>query len=108
MGIEVRRGREFQAGDRKGAGDVAVVNETFARLFFPNEDAIGKLVRPQRGGDVEPWSEIVGVVADNKYAFYSEAPMPQLSLHSCRGAGGYSSRFGRRPGRQPRSAPFAG
>ncbi|SPE36991.1 Permease (fragment) [Candidatus Sulfopaludibacter sp. SbA6] len=68
MGIRVVRGREFQAADRKGAPAVAVVNETFARLEFRDGDAVGKLVRP-RTGDTEPWREIVGVVADNKYAF---------------------------------------
>ncbi|HEV3197286.1 MAG TPA: ABC transporter permease [Bryobacteraceae bacterium] len=77
MRIEVRRGREFQPSDRKGAPAVAIVNQSFARLLFPNGDALGKLVRPQTANP-EPWREIVGVVADNKYAFYSEAPSPQL------------------------------
>jgi putative ABC transport system permease protein len=77
MGIEVRCGREFQAADRKGAPAVAVANEAFARLLFPNGDALGKLVR-LHWDESEPWREIVGVVADNKYAFYSEAPSPQL------------------------------
>ena len=77
MGIGVRRGREFQTADREGAPAVAIVNEAFARLFFPNGDALGKLVRTH-SADTEPWREIVGVVADNKYAFYSEAPSPQL------------------------------
>ena len=31
-----------------------------------------------RAGDAEPWREVVGVVADNKYEFYSEIPKPQL------------------------------
>jgi predicted permease len=77
MGIGVRSGREFQPSDRRGGPAVAIVNQTFARLFFPNGDALGKLVR-LRTTDAEPWREIVGVVADNKYAFYSEAPSPQL------------------------------
>jgi predicted permease len=76
MGIAVRRGREFHAADRKGAPAVVIVNQTFARMFFPNGDALGKLVRPHV--DFEPWREIVGVVADNKYAFYSEGPLPQF------------------------------
>ncbi len=76
MGIPVRRGREFQPADRKGAPAVAIVNQTFARLFFPDGDVLGKLVRSS--GHKESWREVVGVVADNKYAFYSEAPLPQL------------------------------
>jgi putative ABC transport system permease protein len=76
MGIAVRRGREFQTSDRKGAPAVVIVNQTFARMFFPGGDALGRLVRPHVDG--EPWREIVGVVADNKYAFYSEGPVPQF------------------------------
>jgi predicted lysophospholipase L1 biosynthesis ABC-type transport system permease subunit len=56
---------------------VAIVNETFARLFFPRGDALGKVVR-LGGEDAEPWREVVGVVADNKYEFYAETPKPQL------------------------------
>ena len=77
MGIRVLRGREFQSSDRKGSPGVAVVNETFVRLAFPNGDALGKLVLPS-GPDTTAWREIVGVVADNKHLFYGETPTPQL------------------------------
>jgi ABC-type antimicrobial peptide transport system permease subunit len=76
MGIRVLIGREFQASDRQGTPAVAIVNETFARLFFPNGDALRKVVRG--GGDAEPWREVVGVVADNKYESYAETPKPQF------------------------------
>jgi len=76
MGIQVLGGREFQASDRQGTPAVAIVNRTFARLFFPNGDALGKVVRG--GGDAEPWRTVVGVVADNKYESYAEAPKPQM------------------------------
>jgi putative ABC transport system permease protein len=75
MGIRVLGGREFKASDRQGAPAVAIVNETFARLFFPNGNALGKRLR---AGDAEPWREVVGVVADNKYEFYAETPKPQF------------------------------
>jgi putative ABC transport system permease protein len=77
MGIRILGGREFQTSDRQGAPAVAIVNETFARLFFPRGDALGKVVR-LGGEDAEPWREVVGVVADNKYEFYAETPKPQL------------------------------
>ena len=76
MGIRVLIGREFQASDRQGTPAVAIVNETFARLFFPNGDALRKVVRG--GGDAEPWREVVGVVADNKYESWAETPKPQF------------------------------
>ena len=77
MGIRVLRGREFGPDDRTGSAPVAIVNQTFARQAFPNQDALGKRIRLTMG-DREPWREIVGVAADNKYAFYAEAPAPQV------------------------------
>jgi putative ABC transport system permease protein len=63
---------------------VAIVNKTFARLFFPNGDALGKRLR---AGDAEPWREVVGVVADNKYESYAEAPKAQLFSPFLQGGG---------------------
>jgi predicted permease len=77
MGVSVNRGREFRASDRKGSAPVAIVNETLARLLFPAGDALGKLVRTNMSRE-EPWREIVGVVADNRYGFYSDPPSPQM------------------------------
>ena len=57
MDIPLRRGRLFQ--DRE-AEPVVVVNESMAKRFFPNEDAIGRRIR--FGGDT--WATIVGIVGD--------------------------------------------
>jgi predicted permease len=65
MEIPLLRGRGFTAQDDQRAPKVAVVNETFSRRFFPNDDALGKRVRV--GGDNDPEIEVVGVVADTKY-----------------------------------------
>ena len=43
---------------------VAIINETLARQFFPNEDPIGKRILVTNGPDV--WRQIVGIVADIK------------------------------------------
>jgi predicted permease len=75
MAIAVRRGREFTPVDRHGAPEVAIVNDTFVRLAFPDGEALGKHVRTSEDA---PWAEIVGVVADAKYGFLHEAPTPQL------------------------------
>ncbi|NNF38450.1 MAG: ABC transporter permease, partial [Gemmatimonadetes bacterium] len=64
MGIQVVRGRGFEAGDRTGTLPVAVVNETLARVFYGDDDPIGRRIRPCCGGDA--WMEIVGVVEDVK------------------------------------------
>ena len=64
MKIPLARGRIFNARDRADAPRVAVINETMARLYFPNEDPVGKrLLRP----DGTNPTEIVGVVGDVKH-----------------------------------------
>jgi putative ABC transport system permease protein len=76
MGIRLLQGREFGLEDREGAPPVVVVNQAFVRQCFPAGDALGKLVKLEMGPQ-EPWREIVGIVADSKYAFYAEDPQPQ-------------------------------
>jgi predicted permease len=65
MEIQLLRGRGFTAQDDQRAPKVAVVNQTFSRRFFPNDDALGKRVRESNNG---PETEIIGVVADTKYS----------------------------------------
>jgi putative ABC transport system permease protein len=69
MGIAVRKGRDFDARDTSDSPGVVIVNETLARMHFPNEDPIGKRITPQMSMDEnEPRErEIVGVVADVKF-----------------------------------------
>ncbi|MGH9934923.1 MAG: FtsX-like permease family protein, partial [Blastocatellia bacterium] len=64
MEIPLLRGRGFTAQDDQRAPKVAIVNQTFSRRFFPNDDALGKRVTDT---DDKREVEIVGVVADTKY-----------------------------------------
>ena len=64
MGIRLIRGRFFDAHDDVRAPRVALINETLARQFFPNEDPIGKRILVTNGPDV--WRQIVGIVGDIK------------------------------------------
>ena len=64
MGIRLIRGRVFTAQDNAKAPRVAIINETMARQFFPNEDPIGKRINITNGPDA--WREIVGIVGDIK------------------------------------------
>ena len=64
MGIRLIRGRLFTTQDDAKAPRVAIINETLARQFFPNEDPIGKRMNITNGPDT--WREIVGIVADIK------------------------------------------
>jgi hypothetical protein len=71
MGVPLRSGRDFQAGDRVGSGLVAIVNEAFVRRYLPGEQPIGKRVRlgfDPLGFDRQIGHEIVGVVGDAVYA----------------------------------------
>jgi predicted permease len=74
MGIPLVRGRGFEPGDREGAAPVAVVNESFARRFWPGENPIGRRFSTARGGT----REIVGVARDGKYVSLTEEPQPHF------------------------------
>jgi predicted permease len=75
MEIPLLRGRGFTEHDDQRAPKVGVVNQTFSRRFFPNDDALGKRVRE---GDRDPEVEIVGVVADTKYNSQRDEIAPML------------------------------
>lgn len=74
MGIPLLRGRDFSERDNAGAPLVLVVNEAFARKYFPGEDVIGK--RIQSGAGPRVMREIVGVVGDAKQAALGMDPDP--------------------------------
>ncbi|HEX8179609.1 MAG TPA: ABC transporter permease [Pyrinomonadaceae bacterium] len=59
------RGRDFTPQDNKKETRVAIVNEAFARRFWPGADAIGR--RFNFSGPQDPLWEVVGVAADGKY-----------------------------------------
>jgi putative ABC transport system permease protein len=67
MGIELAAGRFYDAtDDRPGAPRSIVVNETFARHFWPNDpDPVGRRVRGR--GQETPWWTVVGVARDVRH-----------------------------------------
>ena len=66
IGTRLLRGRVVDEADVSGSQDVAVVNQTFVRKFFPDRDPIGQHFSLQRGAQAEEY-EIVGIVEDAKY-----------------------------------------
>jgi len=76
--VPLRRGREFEARDRLGSAPVAMINESFARLFWPaypnGVDPVGRYIRI--GANPRP-AEIVGIVADAHQALETD-PMPAV------------------------------
>lgn len=57
-------GRPFTTADTATGQSVAIVNESFARVHFPDVDPVGRQMRRIRPGAKEPWLTIVGVVPD--------------------------------------------
>jgi putative ABC transport system permease protein len=66
MGVRLVRGRLFDPADAQGASRVAVVNESFARRFWPGGSAVGGRIKQGWPEDKTPWREVVGVVTDVK------------------------------------------
>jgi putative ABC transport system permease protein len=64
--IHLRAGRFFNASDTRTSQDTAIVNEAFARQFWPNQSAVGKRLKQSWPEEKTPWREIVGVVNDVK------------------------------------------
>jgi putative ABC transport system permease protein len=91
MGIPLVRGRTFGPGDRRGSPVVAIVNVSFAKRFFPDEDPIGKRVSAVRVPEMQNMP-IVGVVGDTRrgsmlegftpelYVSYSQFPQPGAAV----------------------------
>jgi putative ABC transport system permease protein len=67
QGGRMLRGRDIAASDVEGAPRVAIVNEAFAKRFFPGEDPIGReIISLLTGPKTEKPQRIVGVYADMK------------------------------------------
>jgi predicted permease len=81
MGMRVASGRFFSRDDREDQPRVAIVNETLARRFFPNQNPLGKRIK--MGAAIGPfqWLSIVGVVRDVKQNGLDEETKPALYVH---------------------------
>jgi predicted permease len=66
MGIPLLRGRGFTDADREGSPAVMIINETLARLAWPAEDPVGKVIQLGSFTEGTP-TEIIGVARDAKY-----------------------------------------
>jgi predicted permease len=62
MGVPLRQGRHFT--DEDGRADVAIINETMAKTFWPREDPIGKRFKRGASESTSRWMTVIGVVGD--------------------------------------------
>jgi len=67
IGLPILRGRGIDRRDREGSQPVVVINETFARTFWPGADPIGRRIKWGSAQSDSPWLTVVGLVADARY-----------------------------------------
>jgi predicted permease len=72
MGLAILRGRAFRVEDAGDAPKVVIVNEQFARHYWPNQDPIGKRIRLVNRD--QAWAQVVGLEKTSKYLFIAEPP----------------------------------
>jgi len=73
MGIPLLRGRDIEEGDIQGRAPVAVISESFARQYWPGEDAIGRTFESRGGART-----VVGVVGDVRVRGLERTSEPQM------------------------------
>ena len=84
LGLSLLRGRMFTEMDNDTSPRVAVINDAFARTYWPNENPLGKQLKlnPVRGAVLAsaPWTTVIGVVTDVRTESLAETAEPQIYL----------------------------
>ena len=74
--IPILRGRSFSEQDVLGTPGVVMINEAFARRYWPGQDAIGKHIGMGDPANSDSHLQVVGVVRDGKYVTLGEDAKP--------------------------------
>ncbi|HUJ30760.1 MAG TPA: ABC transporter permease [Candidatus Acidoferrum sp.] len=74
MRVPVMDGREFTEQDRDNAPAVAIVSQKLARVYWPNESALGKRIQIGNPALQGPWLTIVGIAGDVLYDWTDQRP----------------------------------
>ncbi len=77
MGLPLLKGRFFDGSDTEKGPPTVIVNDAFARRYFPGEDPVGRRVKFGKPNDDDPWETIVGVVGDEKQDSLSAEVKPE-------------------------------
>jgi putative ABC transport system permease protein len=81
IGVRLLRGRVFNQFDTKDSAKVAVINDTMAERYWPNEDPVGRrftLRNIGRGEQGPVTLEIAGVVSDSRQDGLDKNPRPEF------------------------------
>ena len=78
MKIPVQQGRAFTKTDTKDSPLVVIINEAFAKKYFPERNPIGQQVMIDRADDKAPPCEVVGVVGNSRHDSLATAPGPEM------------------------------
>lgn len=76
MGIPLLRGRDFTAQDRMDSPHVAIISQSLASQYFPDQNPLGKRISVTNQ-DGQIWREVVGVVGDIKHTAIDQPTQPQ-------------------------------
>ena len=96
MDVPLVSGRTFTEDDRPDTPRVAIVNETMARKFWPDQSAVGRTFRSRNSEG--PVFQIVGVTADHKVTDVGEPPTPFLHVSRRQQPNAYSAIIARTRG----------
>jgi predicted permease len=91
IGTPILMGRDFAESDRGGSERVAIVNQSFARHYWPGRSAIGQCIDMGPKGRPDCHT-VVGIVADAKYVQLEEQPRPAYSIPVAQMQHGWSER----------------
>jgi putative ABC transport system permease protein len=78
MGLTLLRGRYFDDRDSETAPPVAIVDETLAQTYWPNQDPIGKRLHFGGRTAMNPWMTIVGEVRHVHYRTLEARSRPEM------------------------------
>ena len=78
LGIPLLRGRLFNELDTDNTAQVAVINEAFARLYWPGQDSLGQRFKSTRAES--PWITVVGIIPNARTESLAQASVPQVYL----------------------------
>jgi predicted permease len=77
--IRMLAGRDFTTSDDAGAPDVAIINETLAKRFWPGQNAIGKRIEGMDPSH-RHFMEVIGVIADPRNISLEQTPTPEYYI----------------------------